>query len=98
MAKANPNDPRDILRIDRDRMSFAKPDLGELSHNLVLIAPLTRGLYGMGSDLSSMEQGGLCRDRCRGLLLAEYMQDSGVHTARPNAKTLCVGIGLKSGV
>ena len=68
----------------------------ELSHHMVLIAPLARGLYGMGSDLSSMERGELCRDRCTGLLLAEYMQDRGA--ARPNAKTLCTGSVLKSGV
>jgi hypothetical protein len=47
--------------------------------------PHSRGiLYGMGSDLSSMERGELCRDRYMGLLLAEYMQDRGA--ARPNAK------------
>ncbi len=45
MAKANPNDPRDILRIDQDGMSFAKPDLGELSHHLVLISPAHEGFY-----------------------------------------------------
>jgi hypothetical protein len=38
MTGANPNDPRDILRIDQDGMSFAKPGLGELSHHLVLIS------------------------------------------------------------
>jgi hypothetical protein len=47
----------------------------------------------MDSDLSSMERGGLCRDRCMGLLLAEYMRDRGA--ARPNANTLCAGSVLK---
>jgi hypothetical protein len=40
-----------------------------------------------------MWQEELCRDRCMGLLLAEYMRDMGV--ARPNAKTLCTGSVLK---
>ena len=58
--------------------------------------PLTGGLYGMGSDLSSMERGELCRNRCTSLLLADYTQDRGA--ARPNAKSLCAGSVLKSGV
>ena len=45
MTGANPNDPRDILRIDRDGVSFAKPGLGELAHHLVLISPTHEGFY-----------------------------------------------------
>ena len=37
----------------------------------------------MSFDLSSMERGDLCRDRCMSLLLADPMQDTGA--ARPNA-------------
>ena len=50
----------------------------------------------MGSDLSSMGREELCHDRCRGLLLAECMQDIGA--GRLDAKTRCTGSGLKSGV
>ena len=37
----------------------------------------------MSFDLSSMERGELCRDRCMSLLLADPVQDTGA--ARPNA-------------
>jgi hypothetical protein len=50
----------------------------------------------MRFDLSSMERGDLCHDRCMVLLLADYMQDIGA--AKPNAKTLCTGSVLKCGV
>ena len=38
----------------------------------------------MSFDLSSMERGELCHDRCMGLLLADYMQDIGAD--KPNAR------------
>jgi hypothetical protein len=38
----------------------------------------------MSFDLSSMEQGDLCRDRCMDLLLADPVQDTGA--AKPNAR------------
>jgi len=50
----------------------------------------------MGFDLSSMERQELCHDRCMVLLLDDYMQDIGA--AKLNAKSLCTGSVLKSGV
>ena len=51
--------------------------------------------YGASFNLPSMERGEL-HDRCVCLLLADYIHDIGA--AKPNAKTLCTGSGLKSGV
>ena len=39
------DDPRGILRIDRDGMGFVKSGLEELSHHLVLISPTHEGFY-----------------------------------------------------
>ena len=50
----------------------------------------------MGFDLSIMARRELCHDRCMVLLLADYMQD--LSAAELNAKSLCTGSGLKSGV
>ena len=77
-------------------LGFTKPGHGKRSHHLVLIAPAHGGLCGVGSDLSSMERGELCRDRCTSLRLVDYTQDRGA--AKPNAKTLCTGSVLKCGV
>ena len=77
-------------------MASNSPAVGGLSRHLVLTAALTRGSYGVGSDLYSMERGELCRDRCTSLLLVDYTQDRGA--AKPNAKTLCTGSVLKCGV
>jgi len=63
---------------------------------MVLRARLTGVLYRMSFDPSSMECGELCHNRYVCLLLAEYMQDVGA--AKPNAKTRCTCLGLKSGV
>jgi len=46
--------------------------------------------------LSDRTIGEFCHDRCVCLLLADRMQSIGAGEA--NAKTLCTGIGLKSGV
>jgi hypothetical protein len=43
-----------------------------------------------------MGPGKLHQDQCMVSLLADHMQNVG--TAKPNAKTLCTGSGLKSGV
>ena len=51
---------------------------------LVLAVSLTGVLYGMSFDLSEMERGELCHDRCMDLRLAECMQDVGA--AKLNAE------------
>lgn len=68
--------------------------IGDLNALGKLAVPLLEGLLGrMGSDLSCMQPGELCHDRCMVLLLAECMQD--IDATRLDAKTRCAGLGLE---
>jgi hypothetical protein len=55
------------------------------------------GLYKVNSDLSYM-RGELRRDQCMVLVQTGHIRSAGTGEVKPNAKTLCTGLGLKSGV
>jgi len=46
-------------------------------HELLLVVSPTGVLYGMSFNLSDMERGEICHDRCVCLRLADHMQDVG---------------------